>query len=206
MEQEGIFPEDFLKCASFHGHMCPGLAIGYGAVKAAESLLGLGASVDEELVAVVENDSCAVDAIQVLLACTFGKGNLVFRDWGKQVFTFIDRKSGRAVRVSFTGKIPHHEERRSLKEKIDAGQATESDKARFRELRQQAIHDLTSGDFHDCFDVREITVEMPSMASVVTSEACSQCGEPTMATRLMDRDGSLVCRECGTTAFVGQAF
>ena len=71
------YPDDFRKCVEFHGHMCPGLAIGYSAVKAAESLMKTTASEDEELVCLVENNSCAVDAVQVLLGCTFGKGNLI---------------------------------------------------------------------------------------------------------------------------------
>jgi formylmethanofuran dehydrogenase subunit E len=196
MELRSVLPEDLQRCAQFHGHVCPGLAIGYAAVKAAERVLNLGPSLDEELVAVVENDSCAVDAVQVLLGCTFGKGNLIFRDWGKQVFTFIDRKTNRAVRVSFTGKIPHHEERRSLKERIDAGLATESDKARFKELREQAVQDLASGDFQDSFQVRELAVDMPPMASVVTSQPCAHCGELTMTTRLVDQGANRVCQEC----------
>ena len=74
MDVKQELPNDFQECVHFHGHLCPGLAIGYGAVKAAQQALGLAAAEDEEVVAVVENDSCAVDAIQVLLGCTFGKG------------------------------------------------------------------------------------------------------------------------------------
>ena len=48
----------------------------------------------------MENDSCAVDAIQVVTGCTFGKGNLIFFDFGKQSYTFASRDSGEAVRVS----------------------------------------------------------------------------------------------------------
>ena len=88
-------PDDFREAVRFHGHLCPGLAIGYVAAKVAAQVLGIGTSEDEEIVAVVENNSCAVDAIQVLLGCTFGKGNLIFKDWGKQVFTFMDRRTNR---------------------------------------------------------------------------------------------------------------
>ena len=31
---------------------------------------------DEEIVAIVENDACGVDALQCVSGCTFGKGNL----------------------------------------------------------------------------------------------------------------------------------
>src|SRR5512135_2351862 len=83
----------------FHGHSCPGLALGYRVSLRALREFKRRAE-DEELVAIVENDSCAVDAVQVLTGCTFGKGNLFFRDHGKHVYTFGLRPSGRAVRVS----------------------------------------------------------------------------------------------------------
>src|ERR1700690_3376478 len=83
----------------FHGHSCPGLAIGYrvslGALKELVERSG-----DEEIVAIVENNSCAVDAVQVMIGCTVGKGNLIFKDYGKQVYTFIRRPSGKSIRIS----------------------------------------------------------------------------------------------------------
>ena len=59
-----------------------------------------GRAQDEELVAIVECDNCAVDAIQELTGCTFGKGNLIYRDLGKTAFTFIRRSDGKAIRVA----------------------------------------------------------------------------------------------------------
>ena len=66
------------KCAEFHGHKCPGLATGFRVATEAMAKLGLdGPEADEELVCVTENDSCAVDAVQVITGCTMGKGNLI---------------------------------------------------------------------------------------------------------------------------------
>ena len=42
---------------------------------------------------------CAVDAIQFLTGCTFGKGNLIHRDWGKNAYAFWRRSDGRALRI-----------------------------------------------------------------------------------------------------------
>lgn len=50
--------------------------------------------------AIVETNMCAVDAIQYLTGCTFGKGNLVHLDHGKNAYTFIRRSDGRAIRVA----------------------------------------------------------------------------------------------------------
>ncbi len=66
----------------FHGHMCPGLAMGIRAAEIALREVGPHSS-DEEVVAFTETDMCAVDAIQYLTGCTFGKGNLIHLERGK---------------------------------------------------------------------------------------------------------------------------
>jgi formylmethanofuran dehydrogenase subunit E len=93
--------EEILK---FHGHECPGIAIGYRMAEAAMEELALLRAADEELVAIVENDACGVDAVQCLTGCTFGKGNLIFRDYGKHVYTLYSRKSHVGVRVCLTAQ------------------------------------------------------------------------------------------------------
>lgn len=76
------------KAAAFHGHVCPGLTIGYRAALYAIDLLGLTFSDDEQVVCITENDACGVDAIQAILGCSIGKGNLLFHMRGKQAFSF----------------------------------------------------------------------------------------------------------------------
>ena len=89
-------------CAQFHGHKCPGLAIGYRAAVLAMEKLGLSeGSQDEELVCISENDACGVDAIQVITGCTAGKGNLIFHMTGKEAYSFYCRKSGKSIRPVF---------------------------------------------------------------------------------------------------------
>src|SRR5512135_1612946 len=105
----------------FHGHSCPGLALGYRVSLCCLREFNLRAE-DEELVAIVENNSCAVDAVQVMTGCTFGKGNLIFRDYGKQVYTFIRRPSGKGLRISVNWKRPAEtDEEKELWEKYIGG-------------------------------------------------------------------------------------
>ena len=70
------------KCAEFHGHVCGGLTIGYKAALYAAKLLDLHFSRDEQVVCIAENDACGVDAVQVILGCSIGKGNLLFHMTG----------------------------------------------------------------------------------------------------------------------------
>jgi len=92
-------PEDLKECIAFHGHLCPGIVIGYCAAKLGMRELSAQRAGDEELISIVENDTCAVDAIQVLTGCTFGKGNIRKLHYGKWGLTLIEKRTGRAVRV-----------------------------------------------------------------------------------------------------------
>jgi formylmethanofuran dehydrogenase subunit E len=189
------YPDDFEECIRFHRHSCPGLAIGYAASKRGAEALNVGPAQDEEVVAIVENDSCAVDAVQVILGCTFGKGNLIFRDWGKQVFTFMDRSAGHAVRVSFTGEMPYREERHQLREKIRTGQADKEDLARSEALKEKATVEIISSPDR-FFTVQEVPCDLPPKASIVETRPCEVCGEPVMIDRLVERGRHKVCRGC----------
>ena len=48
----------------FHGYECPGLAMGYRMATAAMNKLDSIRAEDEEIVAIVENDACGVDALK----------------------------------------------------------------------------------------------------------------------------------------------
>ncbi len=92
-------PQTINATIAFHGHSCPGLAIG---MRAAEIALQEMAGTDPaDLVCVSETDMCGVDAIQFLTGCTYGKGNLLHRDYGKMAFSFYNRGDGRAIRLLF---------------------------------------------------------------------------------------------------------
>lgn len=158
---------------AFHGHMCPGLAIGYRAALAGLDRLAVTRASDEELVAIVENDSCSVDAVQVLTGATFGKGNLFFRDWGKQVFTFGRRDESRAVRVAL--KSPGRE--------------------MSREERTAFILDAP---VEEVLDIREVDLELPPPAVIHKSVRCDACGEQVMETRTIKQDRKTLCAECAS--------
>lgn len=89
---------DVSQVQQFHGHMCPGLAIGIRIAEQAIVEMGERPG-DEEVIAIVETDNCAVDAIQFITGCTFGKGNLIHLDYGKNAFRFIRRSDGKAIRI-----------------------------------------------------------------------------------------------------------
>ncbi|MHB9292995.1 FmdE family protein [Hollandina sp. SP2] len=160
------------RSTAFHGHSCPGLTIGYKAALYARDLLGLKFSEDEEVVCVTENDACGVDAISVVLGCTVGKGNLLFRLRGKQAFSFFNRNTGKRVRLV-------------LRNRPKQGKTRD-------EVQQEMMH--TPPD--QLFDVKDPSFALPETARIFTSFECECCGEKTAENHIRLQEGKQVCLDC----------
>lgn len=162
------------QCVNFHGHSCPGLAIGYRAALAAKDRLQVTFSADEEIVCVTENDACGVDAVQVLTGCSIGKGNLIYRGTGKMAFSFFNRKRNASLRIFF---------KKPLQKDGYANQAT----------MQQMV--LTSPD-DELFSFSKPSFSLPDTARLFTSEICEKCGETAPEHKIRLQEGKKVCLDC----------
>ena len=167
----------YLEAVQFHGHSCPGLAMGYRMTKAALNHLSFERAEDEELVAIVENDACGIDAVQVLSGCTFGKGNHIFTDHGKMVYTFYNRNSGEAVRISRLVEF---------KEKLNDNNLS----------REEMIDWILSVSESEIVKIEEITIPKPVFARILKTVICEFCGETVTETRSHDLDGKVICIPC----------
>ena len=186
----------FEDVVDFHGHACPGLALGYRVSEFALKELGERAS-DEELVAIVENNSCAVDAVQVLSGCTFGKGNLIFRDFGKQVYTFIKRPSGDGIRISIDWSSPAEtEEERLMWDRYRGGDRSEVVLKTVHNRKAQKIEMILRAKDEDLFRVRRGRMELPEEAKIYPGLQCAVCGERVMEPRARVKYGKIVCMPC----------
>lgn len=159
------------KCAAFHGHECGGLTIGYKAALYAIELLDLHFSDDEQVVCITENDACGVDAIQVILGCSVGKGNLLFHLRGKQAFSFYNRTTGRSVRLV-------------LKDRPQ-GMSRQESFAYYQSLAPR-----------DMFTVKETTITLPESARLFQSIKCENCGETTTENMIRLENGKKLCLDC----------
>ena len=184
--------EDFEKAAQFHGHVCPGLAIGYRIAKYVKS--HYPRSEDEELVCIAENSSCSVDAIQALLGCTSGKGNLLFKDYGKQAFTVYSRDKDKALRIYFQGDLLKGLE--ELRGKYLRGEASESEKREFERLREKIIQDILKARDEEILSVQEVDMPAPEKARIYPSRQCDQCGESFMEILGRTFNGKVLCQDC----------
>lgn len=164
------------KAAAFHGHTCPGLAIGFKACEGAIAELGLDDSylpvLDEEIVCVTENDACGVDAVQALLGCTYGKSNLIPRVRGKMAFSFFVRGADKGVRLMLTAQKREDESREAFQ------------------------NYLLTTSYEELFSRSVPVYGLPEPARLFASQKCAICGESTAEFGLRVQGGKLVCLDC----------
>jgi formylmethanofuran dehydrogenase subunit E len=188
---------ELTKAVEFHGHLCPGLVIGYRASQAAMARLASGRAADEELVAIVHTDGCGVDALQVLLGCTLGKGNLIYKDSGKQVYIVGNRATGQAVRVALRPDPAGADQQQAqLRNAVFGGTATPEQEQKFGRAQQARMEQLLTGGDDEIFAIREVELELPGKARIFSSVICQDCGESVMEARARLREGQPVCPEC----------
>lgn len=159
------------RCVEFHGHECPGLAIGFRACEIAMKRMKLKFSSDEELVCVTENDACGVDAVQVITGCTLGKGNLIYKGTGKMAFSFFNRKNGESIRL-ILNKSKHEMSRDERKQYILEAQADE------------------------VFNIKKPNFQVPEYARIFNTILCENCGESATEHKIRISNGKKLCLDC----------
>ena len=193
----GLHYATYQDCIRFHGHSCPGLAIGYRAATAAMDRLQVTRPEDEELVVLCETDACGVDAIQVISGATAGKGNLVVQDFGKNVFTFYNRKNGNAVRVYVkTREMMEDEEFSHLRTRVFGGIANESEMKEFYRKMETTTRNVLYAPVNTLLDLKDVEINSPKPARIFASIICECCGESVADAKTRIVNEKRICIPC----------
>lgn len=139
-----------------------------------------------------------MDAIQSLTGCTYGKGNLIHLDYGKNAFTFIRRSDDKAIRIAvrpdgWGEPAPEHE---ALFQKVRNDEATEEERRQFQELHLARTDTILERPLDELFDVQPVEPAVPARARIHDSVTCAGCGEPVMETRARTFRGESYCIPC----------
>jgi formylmethanofuran dehydrogenase subunit E len=170
-----------------HGHLCAGQVLGVRM-----SLLGLrrigihdpkGAD-RKQLIVFVEMDRCATDAVQSVTGCSLGRRTLKFMDFGKMAATFLNLRTGNAIRI-----VAREESRQKAKEHFP-----------LRENKydgQLEAYQIMSDE--DLFEVMPVQVtlrpeDMPGRP--LSRVMCGACGEHVQDGREVQREGVVLCKAC----------
>lgn len=183
--------DEYLELAKVaHGHLCAGQVLGVRLAMCGLKELGIEDPLAERkrLMTYVEIDRCVTDAVALVADCRLGKRALKFRDWGKVAATFVDLKTGRAVRIS-----AKESSKQAAREMFSAMEKDAGQQKAYAAMPDEAL-----------FEKQWVKVEVPPEdlpgfkgARVV----CSACGEGINFKREVVRNGRALCRACAGESY-----
>ena len=178
--------EEYIERANVaHGHTCAGQILGIRLSLLGLRELGIDDPIKERkrLVTIVEIDRCATDAVQLVTGCRLGKRALKFKDFGKVAATFVDLKTGRAIRI-----VAREESKQRARQMFPDLEKEEGQRRAYRQLPDD-----------DLFTRQWVRVALPEEDMPgyrAPRVVCAQCGEGINFKREVQRDGRLLCRAC----------
>jgi formylmethanofuran dehydrogenase subunit E len=176
-----------------HGHLCAGQVLGVRMAMLGLRELAIDDPIAERkrIITYVEIDRCLTDAVALVANCRLGKRALKVRDWGKVAATFVDLKTGRAVRIA----------------------AKESSKQAAREMFPEMAKDTGQQKAYAqlsdevLFEKQWVSVEvkpedLPGFKG--PRVVCEECGEGINFKRDVLQGGRTVCRSCAGEAYYSE--
>ncbi|MGQ9532387.1 MAG: FmdE family protein [Desulfotomaculales bacterium] len=181
-----------------HGHACCLLAVGYRAARAAMARLGVTDPEHEGLLAVVGNNTCAVDAVQAVCRCTAGNRNLVVRPTGKYVLVLGRLGTDAGVRVSVRPGILTRPgpDFVALMEEVANGTAGAEARAEFYRRQQPLMDYLLNAADEELFLITPARGPFRRAPLVLSMRVCADCGEETTEEYARMHRERWLCPEC----------
>jgi formylmethanofuran dehydrogenase subunit E len=178
------------KSASQHSHLCPRQILGVRMGLCGMKALGFDAlPTNKRLLVIAETDGCFVDGLSAATNCTVGHRTLRIEDYGKTATTFVDVKTGRALRLAPVSNIR------------DLACECVSEESR-RYFAQMQAYQTMSDD--EMFTVSEVRL-LSSIESIVSRPGlrvnCDLCGEEIMNEREVRQNGLVLCRACSGNTY-----
>lgn len=161
--------EIYKQAGSFHGHLCPGLAIG---VRAAwEAREALSPENSKGLQCLAESPACWLDGLQYVLGATTGNGRLKIDDRGKAAFNFYAPDSGESLRLYL--------------------KALPQDLA-----REELIQFILTAPAKEVFQRGPVRLLFPARGERAPEAMCCRCGERVRLDKARKIGAEIVCLDC----------
>ena len=182
---------DLLKASATHHHkLCPrqvlGVRIGLLAGRLFEMPLP---QPEKRLLAIAETDGCFVDGVSAATGCYVGRRTLRIEDYGKIAVTFVDSRTGQAIRIA-----PHLNVRELAREYAPSAR----NKWEAQLLGYQHIPDELLLYWHPV----ELTTPIKQIIGQAGKRVnCEICGEEIINQREVIREGSVMCKSCAGESY-----
>ncbi len=190
-----------LDAARMHGHFCPGLAMGVMMATRAMQLMRNNSDGLEDLLAIVETNNCITDGIQYVTGCSFGNNGLIFKDIGKTAFT-LARRDGKGHRIAARADAKEYMKQasplfsESYQKVVAENNRNEDEVVKFKIAGIEKAFATLALDFDKLFTTEAVIVQIPAYAPVYESIICDRCGEPVMASRIINQNQRSLCMTC----------
>ncbi|MCK8824628.1 tRNA (N6-threonylcarbamoyladenosine(37)-N6)-methyltransferase TrmO [Fuchsiella alkaliacetigena] len=197
-----------IKSGELHGHFCPLVGLGVKVGVYALDKLGIDSDGMEEVLAIIETNSCFSDGVQYATGCSFGNNALIYRDYGKTAVTITTRE-GKAIRFilkedegSFLDNL--YPEARELFEKVVVNrEGSAEDKAKLNEKWNQISFEIIEEPIEELFYIEEdVEVEIPEYAPIFEDKFCTECGEKIMGPKAVNKEDGDYCISCSEESYL----
>lgn len=168
-----------------HDHLCPRQILGARLGLAGMAALGIQTGkIDKRTLIIAETDGCFIDGLEAATGASVGHRTLRIEDYGKIGATFIDVRTGRAVRLA---PLPD----------IRARAAHLIPNARSRYHAQHDAYQIMPDDEMFSVSAVELTTPVQTLISRPGVRVnCDLCGEEIINQREVHRDQLTLCRAC----------
>ena len=168
-----------------HSHLCPRQILGVRIGLAGMGALGLEANQgSKRLLTILETDGCFADGVIAATKCTVGHRTLRVEDYGKVAATFVDTKTGRAVRVAPTLDVRNR------------AYSCCPDESRHYFAQMQAYQSMPVEQLVNITEIQLVTPIEQIVSRPGVRVECASCGEEIMNEREILVDGQPLCRAC----------
>jgi formylmethanofuran dehydrogenase subunit E len=176
--------------AALHGHVCPRQVLGVRMGMYVAQLLELELPQrNKRLLTIVETDGCFADGVAVSTGCWLGRRTLRFVDFGKVAATFIDTRTGEAMRV-------HPSESCRTLASHYAPTARNRWHAYLEGYQVMPVHELLVAAPVRLVNPVEDLVSRPGCRAV-----CETCHEEILNEREIVRNDRVMCQACAGQAY-----
>lgn len=177
-------------CARHHDHLCPRQILGARIALAGMAALGFDEPPPKkQLLAILETDGCFADGVTAASNCTVGHRTLRIEDYGKTGATFVDTRSGRALRVAPALDV----------RQLAVAFAPKDSRHFFAQMEAYQI--MPDEELLVVTEV-ELTIPVEQIVSRPGIRAnCARCGEEIINQREVSLGGIPFCRACAGSAY-----
>ena len=178
------------KSSQHHSHLCPRQILGVRVGLAGMKALGLEANQGtKRLLVILETDGCFADGVIAATNCTVGHRTLRVEDFGKAAATFVNTKTGKAVRVA-----PALDVRQQA-----CACCPEEPRPYFAQM--QAYQVMPDEQLVTSTEVQLVTPVEKIVSRPGVRVECACCGEEIMNEREVIVEGQPLCRSCAGASY-----